>query len=59
MELGGVQRDLSELIHILHVAERPPVKEVLYCVVFICVHRVTLHNNGQVTTIYIPCQQHK
>ena len=26
MELDGLQRDLSELIHILHVAERPNVK---------------------------------
>ena len=29
MELDGIQRDLSELIHILHVAERPSVKEVI------------------------------
>jgi len=28
-ELDGIQRDLSELIHILHVAERPSVKEVI------------------------------
>lgn len=26
---------------------------------FISIHTVTLHNNGKVTTIYIPCQQHK
>jgi hypothetical protein len=29
MEFDGLQRDLSELIHILHVAERPSVKEVI------------------------------
>jgi len=59
MEFGRLQRDLSKLSHILHVAERPSVKEVFYCIVFICILRVTLHDNGQVTTIYIPCQQHK
>jgi hypothetical protein len=29
VELDGLQRDLSELIHILHVARRPAVKEVI------------------------------
>ena len=29
MVLDGIQQDLSELIHILHVAERPSVKEVI------------------------------
>jgi hypothetical protein len=29
VELDGLQEDLSELIHVLHVAERPSVKEVI------------------------------
>jgi hypothetical protein len=29
MELDGLQRDLSELINILQMAERPSVKEVI------------------------------
>jgi hypothetical protein len=29
MELDGLQRDLSELINILQVAEKPSVKEVI------------------------------
>ena len=29
MELDGLQRDFSELIHILHVVKRPSVKEVI------------------------------
>jgi hypothetical protein len=29
VELDGLQSDLSELIHILHMARRPSVKEVI------------------------------
>jgi hypothetical protein len=31
------------------------ILDVLYCIVFICIHRVTLCNNGQVMTMYKPC----
>jgi len=33
MEFDGLQRNLSKWFHILHVAERQSVKEVLYCIV--------------------------
>ena len=29
VELEGFQSDLSELLHLLHVAERPSVKEII------------------------------
>ena len=29
MELEGFQKDLSELLHLLRVAERPSVKEII------------------------------
>jgi len=31
MEFDGLQMDLSKLFHILNMAERSSVKEVLYC----------------------------
>ena len=42
MEFEGLQSNLSKLFHILHMAERPSVKD--YFIVIICVQRVTLHN---------------
>ena len=32
VEIDGLQRDLTELIHILHVAERPSVRGYVLCV---------------------------
>ena len=59
MEFDGLQRTLSKLFHVLHVAERLSVKEVLYFIVLYCIvlylfaskqtHYITMDKSQQYT----------
>jgi len=54
MEFDGLQRNLWNLFHILHVAERSSVKEVLYCIALYLFaskesHYITMNKSQQYT----------